>query len=35
LLRSDAGDDTWRRIMCGLGPMYRVLADTPDDATQN
>jgi putative transcriptional regulator len=35
LLRTDADDNTWRRIMCGLGPMYRVLADAPNDASQN
>jgi hypothetical protein len=35
LLRADADDSTWRRIMNGLGPMYRVLADAPDDASQN
>jgi putative transcriptional regulator len=35
LLRADADDTTWRRIMNGLGPMYRVLADAPGDASQN
>jgi putative transcriptional regulator len=35
LLRADADDHTWHRIMCGLGPMYRVLADAPEDPTQN
>ncbi len=35
LLRSDADDTTWRLIMNGLGPMYRVLADAPTDARQN
>ncbi|MEI7865003.1 MAG: YqgE/AlgH family protein [Chthoniobacterales bacterium] len=35
LLRADADDATWRRIMNGLGPMYRVLADAPDDASNN
>ena len=35
LLRADADDTTWRRIMNGLGPMYRVLADAPTDASQN
>ncbi len=35
LLRNDADDDTWRRIMNGLGPMYRVLADAPGDASHN
>ena len=35
LLRADADDNTWHRIMCGLGPMYRVLADAPNDASQN
>ena len=35
LLRADADDATWRRIMCGLGPMYRVLADAPGDASRN
>ncbi len=35
LLRADADDNTWRRIMNGLGPMYRVLADAPGDASQN
>jgi putative transcriptional regulator len=35
LLRADADDNTWHRIMQGLGPMYRVLADAPDDATRN
>jgi len=35
LLRADADDNTWRRIMCGLGPMYRILADAPPDSSQN
>jgi putative transcriptional regulator len=35
LLRADADDHTWHRIMCGLGPMYRVLADAPEDSTKN
>jgi len=35
LLRADADDNTWRRIMNGLGPMYRVLADAPEDASPN
>jgi len=35
LLRADADATTWRRIMNGLGPMYRVLADSPDDASRN
>ncbi|MGA1539829.1 MAG: YqgE/AlgH family protein [Chthoniobacterales bacterium] len=35
LLRADADDHTWHRIMCGLGPMYRVLADAPEDPTRN
>jgi putative transcriptional regulator len=35
LLRADADDRTWHRIMCGLGPMYRVLADAPHDAAKN
>lgn len=35
LLRADADHTTWHRIMCGLGPMYRVLADTPEDSTNN
>lgn len=35
LLRADADHTTWRRIMDGLGPMYRVLADAPTDATRN
>jgi putative transcriptional regulator len=35
LLRADADDNTWRRIMNGLGPMYRVLADAPSDPSQN
>lgn len=35
LLRADADEDTWRRIMDGLGPMYRVLADAPEDASEN
>ncbi|MBU3665136.1 MAG: YqgE/AlgH family protein [Chthoniobacterales bacterium] len=35
LLRADADDGTWHRIMQGLGPMYRVLADAPEDASRN
>lgn len=35
LLRADADDNTWHRIMNGLGPMYRVLADAPTDASRN
>lgn len=35
LLRADADDTTWRRIMDGLGPIYRVLADAPEDASGN
>lgn len=35
LFRSDADDNTWRRIMNGLGPMYRLLADAPQDASNN
>ena len=35
LLRADADDETWRRIMEGLGPMYRVLADAPEDSSRN
>lgn len=35
LLRADADDNTWRRIMNGLGPMYRLLADAPEDASNN
>jgi putative transcriptional regulator len=35
LLRADADDNTWRRIMNGLGPMYGVLADAPEDASSN
>lgn len=35
LLRADADDDTWRSIMYGLGPMYRVLADAPNDPSEN
>ena len=35
LLRADADDNTWHRIMKGLGPMYRVLADAPDDSSRN
>lgn len=35
LLRADADDRTWRLIMNSLGPMYRVLADAPGDASQN
>ena len=34
-VRADADDHTWHRIMCGLGPMYRLLADAPPDASQN
>ena len=34
-LRTDADDGTWHRIMDGLGPMYKVLADAPDDPSQN
>ncbi|MBJ7327002.1 MAG: YqgE/AlgH family protein [Chthoniobacterales bacterium] len=35
LLRADADDTTWRLIMNSLGPMYRVLADSPDDVSRN
>jgi putative transcriptional regulator len=35
LLGADADDSTWHRIMCGLGPIYRVLADSPNDASKN
>lgn len=35
LLRADADDKTWRRIMNGLGPMYRLLAEAPEDASNN
>ena len=35
LVRADADDHTWHRIMCGLGPMYRLLADATPDASQN
>ena len=35
LLRTDADDTTWRRIMTSLGPAYRVLADAPEDVSQN
>lgn len=35
LLRTDADDTTWHRIMRSLGPMYRVLADAPNDSSQN
>ena len=35
LIKTDIDDHTWHRIMRGLGPMYRVLADSPEDATQN
>lgn len=35
LLKTDINDHTWHRIMRGLGPMYRVLADAPEDATRN
>lgn len=35
LLSADADDATWRSIMNGLGPMYRVLADAPDDNSSN
>lgn len=35
LLHSDADENTWRRIMNGLGPMYRLLADAPSDAEKN
>lgn len=35
LLRADADEHTWRRIMCSLGPMYRVLADAPPDSSRN
>jgi putative transcriptional regulator len=35
LLRSDIDHTTWHRIMESLGPMYRVLADSPPDASQN
>jgi putative transcriptional regulator len=35
LLRADADQNTWRRIMDGLGPMYRVLADEPNDSSLN
>jgi len=35
LLRADSDDMTWRRIMNGLGPMYRVLANSPDNVSHN
>lgn len=35
LIRADADDNTWRRIMGGLGPMYGVLADAPEDPSRN
>jgi putative transcriptional regulator len=35
LVRADADDDTWRRIMCSLGPMYRLLGDAPENPIQN
>lgn len=35
LLKTNINDQTWHRIMHGLGPMYRVLADAPEDATPN
>lgn len=35
LLRADVDDHTWHRIMRGLGPMYRILADAPGDASWN
>lgn len=35
LLRSDANDNTWHRIMNSLGPIYRILAAAPPDAMRN
>jgi putative transcriptional regulator len=35
LLRADADHTTWHRIMHTLGPMYRVLAESPEDPTGN
>lgn len=35
LLRRDVDDSTWHRIMNNLGPMYRLLAEAPDDSSQN
>jgi putative transcriptional regulator len=35
LLGPDVDDSTWHSIMNGLGPMYRILADAPDDNTSN
>ncbi|MEO6845648.1 MAG: YqgE/AlgH family protein [Chthoniobacterales bacterium] len=28
-------DETWRKIMRGLGPVYRLLAEAPDDPSVN
>jgi putative transcriptional regulator len=35
LLHIGADDATWHRIMCGLGPIYRVLADAPTNSNHN
>lgn len=35
LLRPDANDATWHRIMHNLGPMYRILAQAPPNPSQN
>lgn len=35
LLKPDADEATWHRIMHGLGPMYRILADAPEDSSRN
>lgn len=35
LINGPIDEDTWRQLMIGLGPMYQVLADAPEDATNN
>lgn len=35
LIRTDADDSTWHHIMDNLGPIYRILANAPDDASHN
>lgn len=35
LLRHDTDDTTWHHLMNNLGPMYRLLANAPEDNSQN
>jgi putative transcriptional regulator len=35
LLKANINDQTWHHIMSSLGPMYRVLASAPEDASPN